>query len=81
MKSTGMVRPVDELGRVVLPKELRTAFDIDTKNSVEIFTDGERIILQKYQPACVFCGNADHIVYFNGKRICAECLEKLKTMK
>ena len=81
MKSTGIVRPVDELGRFVLPKEIRTTFDIDTKDSVEIFTDSERIILQKYQPACVFCGNADHIVYFNGKRICNECLEKLKSMQ
>lgn len=80
MKSTGMVRPVDELGRIVLPKEIRSAFDISPKDSVEIFTDGDRIILQKYLPACIFCGNADHIVYFTGKRICTECLEKLKTM-
>jgi transcriptional pleiotropic regulator of transition state genes len=81
MKSIGMVRPVDELGRVVLPKEIRTTFDINPKNSLEIFTDGDRIILQKYLPACIFCGNADNIVYFNGKRICTECLEKLKAIR
>lgn len=80
MKSTGMVRPVDELGRIVLPKEIRTSFDINPKDSVEIFTDGDRIILQKYLPACIFCGNADKVVFFNSKRICTDCLEKLKTM-
>ncbi|HOA85061.1 MAG TPA: AbrB family transcriptional regulator, partial [Bacillota bacterium] len=47
---------------------------------VEIFTDGDRIILSKYLPACIFCGNADQVIFFNGKRICTECLEKLKTM-
>ena len=81
MKSTGMVRPVDELGRIVLPKEIRTHFDLSPKDSVEIFTDGERIILQKYMPACIFCGNADNVVFFNNKRICTECLKKIKAMK
>ncbi len=80
MKSTGMVRPIDELGRIVLPKEIRTSFGINPKDSVEIFTDGERIILQKYQPACIFCGNADGVKYYEGKRICPECLEKLKEL-
>ncbi len=80
MKSTGMVRPVDELGRIVLPKELRRSLDINPRDSVEIFTDGDRIVLQKYQPACIFCGNADRVVYYEGKRICTECLEKIKDM-
>ena len=78
MKSTGMVRPIDELGRIVLPKEIRKNLNINPKDSVEIFTDGERIVLQKYEPACIFCQNADKIVYFEGKRICTECLAKLK---
>lgn len=81
MKSTGMVRPIDELGRIVLPKEIRRSFDLSPKDSVEIFTDGDRIILQKYAPACIFCGNADEVVYFNGKRICPECLAKIKNMQ
>ena len=81
MKSTGMVRPIDELGRIVLPKEIRRSFDLSPKDSVEIFTDGDKIILQKYAPACIFCGNADDVVYFNGKRICTECLEKIKKMQ
>jgi len=81
MKSTGMVRPIDELGRIVLPKEIRRSFDLSPKDSVEIFTDGDKIILQKYAPACIFCGNADDVVYFNGKRICPECLAKIKNMQ
>lgn len=79
MKSTGVVRKVDELGRIVLPKELRTILNINERDSIEIFTDNDKIILQKYQPACVFCNNANDIIYFNGKRVCAECIEKLKT--
>ena len=81
MKSTGMVLPIDELGRIVLPKEIRRSFDLSPKDSVEIFTDGDKIILQKYAPACIFCGNADDVVYFNGKRICPECLAKIKNMQ
>ena len=78
MKSTGIVRKVDELGRVVLPISIRQTMDINEKDSLEIFTDENRIILQKYQPSCVFCANADNIVFFNGKRICEDCLKKIK---
>ena len=79
MKSTGVVRKVDELGRIVLPIEIRKILDIKQKDAIEIFTDNDKIILQKYQPACVFCNNIENIVYFNGKRVCADCVEKLKT--
>ena len=78
MKSTGMVRKVDELGRIVLPIELRKSLDINVKDPVEIFVDNERIILQKYSPACIFCGNVDNVTFFNGKRICADCLDSIK---
>jgi transcriptional pleiotropic regulator of transition state genes len=78
MKSTGMVRKVDELGRIVLPAEIRQIMDIQVKDAVEIFTEDERIILQKYHPSCVFCSNMDRISYLQGKRICAECLERIK---
>ena len=78
MKSTGVVRRVDELGRIVLPIEIRKTLDIQQKDAIEIFTDEDRIILQKYQPACLFCGKMDDVVYFNGKRICAACIAKLK---
>ena len=77
MKSTGIVRKVDELGRIVLPMELRKMLDLNVKDPVEIFVDDERIILQKYYPACIFCGDADDIVYYNGKRICAKCLANM----
>ena len=78
MKSTGIVRKVDELGRIVLPIELRRTLNIDIKDPLEIYVDGESIMLKKYQPACVFCNNIENIVYFNGKRVCANCVEKLK---
>ncbi len=79
MKSSGIVRKVDELGRIVIPIEIRQNMDIKVKDPLEIFIDDEMIILRKYQPACIFCGNADNIVYFNDKRICADCLAKIKS--
>ena len=78
MKSTGVVRKVDELGRIVLPISIRQTMDINEKDSLEIFTDENKIILQKYQPSCIFCENADNIVFFNKKRICETCLEKIR---
>ena len=62
MKSTGVVRKVDELGRIVLPKELRETMDINVKDPLEIFTDGENVVLRKYNPACVFCGDASDVI-------------------
>ena len=78
MKSTGVVRRVDELGRIVLPIEIRKVLDIKQHDAVEIFTDEDKIILQKYQPACVFCNNIEDIVYFQNKRVCQACVDKLK---
>ena len=78
MKSTGIVRKIDELGRLVLPMEIRQTMDIQTRDALEIFTENDRIILQKYRPACIFCGNADNVQYFKGKRICAACAESIK---
>ena len=69
MKSTGIVRKVDELGRVVIPIELRRNLDIEVKDALEIFVDGEHIILKKYAPACIFCGQAKDVVSFKGKNI------------
>lgn len=74
MKATGIVRKVDELGRVVLPVELRRTLDIEEKDALEIFVDEETIILKKYEPACIFCGNAKEITNFKGKNICAHCI-------
>jgi len=74
IKSTGIVRKVDELGRVVIPIELRRTLGIGEKDALEIYVDHEKIILKKYEPACVFCGNAEEIVNFHGKNVCRECL-------
>ena len=80
MKSTGIVRKIDSLGRFVIPIELRNVLEISTSDSIEIFTDEDKIILKKYQPACLFCGNADDITYYKGKLICKNCLEELKNV-
>ena len=78
MESTGIVRKVDELGRVVLPIELRRTFDIAEKDALEIFVEGSTIILKKYQPACIFCGDAKDVNKYKGKNICPACMEELK---
>jgi transcriptional pleiotropic regulator of transition state genes len=78
MKSTGVVRKVDELGRIVIPIELRRTMDIEEKDALEIFVDGDRIILKKYEPACIFCGNAEDVVNYKGKNFCDLCLNMLK---
>lgn len=80
MKSTGMVRKIDELGRIVMPAEIRQTLGLQVRDSMEIFIEGDRIILQKYQPSCIFCANADGLIYYEGKRICPECLAKLKEL-
>ncbi|TCO78630.1 AbrB/MazE/SpoVT family DNA-binding domain-containing protein [Marinisporobacter balticus] len=77
MKSTGIVRKVDELGRVVLPIELRRTLNIKEKDALEIYVDGDQIILKKYEPACIFCGQAKNVINFKGKNICPACNEEL----
>jgi len=81
MKSTGIVRKVDELGRVVLPIELRRTLDIAEKDALEIYVDGATIILKKYEPACIFCANAKDVVVYKGKNICPDCMAELKSNK
>ncbi len=78
MKSTGIVRKVDELGRIVLPIELRRTLDIAEKDSLEIYVDNDSIILRKYQPACIFCDNARDVLVFKGKNICKDCIRTLE---
>ncbi len=77
MKSTGIVRRIDELGRIVLPIELRNKMDIKTRDSIEIFVDEDRIVLKKYEPACLFCGNADDVILYRGKLVCRKCLAEM----
>jgi transcriptional pleiotropic regulator of transition state genes len=78
MKSTGIVRKVDELGRIVIPMELRRTLDIGEKDALEIYVDGEQIILKKYEPACIFCGNAKDVTNYKGKNICKVCINDIK---
>ncbi|MDK2802402.1 MAG: AbrB/MazE/SpoVT family DNA-binding domain-containing protein [Oscillospiraceae bacterium] len=81
MKSTGIVRPVDELGRIVLPMELRKTFSIEKKDSLEIYVDNNSIILKKYQPSCIFCTSSDGISDFKGKNLCNKCVLDINRIK
>ncbi len=80
MKSTGIVRKVDELGRIVLPIELRRTLNIDIKDSIEIYVDNSSIVLKKYEPTCVFCGEASDVISYKDKNVCKSCLEEMKNM-
>ena len=80
MKSTGIVRKVDELGRIVIPKELRTTLDINEKDALEIFVEGDTVILKKYVPACIFCGQAKNVKTIKDKRICFTCLDEIRIL-
>lgn len=80
MKATGIVRKLDQLGRIVIPKEIRNTFDINEADPVEIFVEGGDIILRKYQPACVFCNETSDVTEFNGKNVCKKCIKKIKAL-
>ena len=88
MKATGIVRKVDELGRIVLPIELRRTLGIEIRDPLEIYVDGESIMLKKYQPACIFCGSSDNVVTYkgkmiqkiHGKNVCANCIKELQEL-
>ena len=78
MKSTGIARKVDQLGRIVIPIELRRTLGVDIKEPVEIFMEGDMIILKKYEPSCVFCGEARDVSDYKGKKICSDCMGEMK---
>ena len=77
MKSTGIIRKVDDLGRIVLPIELRRTLDIAERDELEIFMEDDRIVLKKYEPACVFCSSERGLISYRGKNICQECARKI----
>lgn len=81
MKSTGIVRKVDELGRIVLPIEMRRTLDIAEKDALEIYVEGTSVILKKYKPSCIFCDSNKDIVQFKGKNICPKCLRELTDLQ
>lgn len=78
MKSTGIVRKVDELGRLVIPIELRRVLDISEKDSLEIYVENEKIILTKYATTCAFCNNHENVISYKGRNVCPDCLAELK---
>jgi len=80
MKSTGIVRKVDELGRIVIPIELRRTLDIEEKDSLEIYMNETSIVLKKYEPACIFCGNSKNVTVYKGKNICPKCLDEIRNL-
>ena len=81
MKKTGITRAIDEVGRIVLPKELRATMDLNTKDELYISVEGARIILKKIQPSCIFCGNSENLVIFEENKICQNCVEKIAKLK
>lgn len=80
MRATGIVRKIDELGRIVLPIELRRTLDIVEHDEFEIYVDGESVILRKYEPACTFCGSDTNVVDFRGKKVCKGCIREMKKL-
>jgi transcriptional pleiotropic regulator of transition state genes len=80
VKSTGIVRKVDELGRIVLPIEMRRTLDIAEKDALEIYVEGASVILKKYKPSCIFCDTSKDVSEFKGKNICPKCLKDLKSL-
>ena len=80
MKATGIVRKVDVLGRIVLPIELRKNLDIEKEDPIEIYVDGDYILLKKYEPACIFCGNAKDVKRVCDKNVCADCMKEIQAL-
>ncbi len=78
MKSTGIVRKVDGLGRIVLPIELRRTYELKIGDAVEIYTDDDKIVLKKFQRTCIFCGSSEQVVEYKDRSICADCLNDIK---
>ena len=76
MKATGIIRNLDQLGRFVIPKETRKALDLNEGDPIEMFTDGDKIILKKYNPGCHCCGNLEDLTDVLGLKICPKCLKE-----
>ena len=81
MKSTGIVRKVDELGRIVLPIELRRTLDIAVRDELEIYLDDDKVVLKKYEPSCVFCASPRNLVNYRGRNVCMECIRTMNDAK
>ena len=77
MKTTGMTRPVDQLGRVVIPKEIRNELNVAEGDRLEIWMDGDTVLMRKYEPHCVFCEETEDLIEFEGRLICKKCASKI----
>ena len=78
----GIIRPVDRMGRVVIPKEIRKQLNIESDvDSVQITVEGDKVIIKKYQPTCMFCSRLGPSIEFQGNVVCKECIEKLELAK
>lgn len=80
MKSTGIIRKVDDLGRIVLPIELRRTLDIAERDELEIYLDDDKVVLKKYEPSCIFCGSSCGLVSYHGRNVCMECIENMSNI-
>jgi len=80
MKSLGIVRKLDDLGRIVIPIELRRTLDLEEKDPLEIYSDGGKIILRKYQPGCSNCGFPKVVVGLGSVKLCEKCMDKLNKL-
>ena len=80
MKSTGIVRKVDELGRIVLPIELRRTLDIAERDELEIYLDDDKVVLKKYEPSCIFCGSSCGLGTYHGRNVCMDCIENMSNI-
>ena len=81
MKSTGIIRGIDSLGRFVIPKELRKVFEINDMQPLEVFTDGNGIILKKYELCCVICNSDNSLVSYGEKKICRDCIQRISHLE
>ncbi|HAN21368.1 MAG: AbrB family transcriptional regulator [Clostridiales bacterium GWF2_36_10] len=81
MKSTGIVRRVDEFGRISLPVEMRKTMGLEEKSPVEFFVDGNTIVIKKYSPSCVFCGETETVVEYLGRLVCTNCIKTLSELQ
>ncbi len=78
MRTPGLVRKIDDLGRIVIPSELRRTLEINSGDELELFCEGDTLLLRKFSPACVFCGSIEDMVCYRGKNICMKCIREIK---
>ena len=78
MRNTGVRKTIDDLGRIVLPKEIRKSLGLGIRSAVDLYVDGEKLIITKTKNECIFCNSRDNLVEYKGKSVCEKCIEELK---